>query len=177
MSCLMNFSVLCGELGEWFSLFPNAYGKIACFIATQPHQPPLGCSLTSPCSEFSRSRESSVVEFAHCVADGPFAATQFIDRFSHAESNHAVVAAVVAINELKQQASGIGAEAVIGRPQNAHRSLWLARGSIVKFSPELASSIIGLERVIARLPDHGRRYEKRPIRGTHAPRSVLPFQS
>ena len=103
----MNFSVLCSELRERLPLLPCADGQIARLVAAQPHQTPLGRSLTSPRADLGWSRQSCIIEFAHCIAGGSSAATELIGGFAHAKANHAVVAAVVAVDQFKQQASGV----------------------------------------------------------------------
>ena len=115
MSRLVNFTVLCGELGKRLPLLPYADGKVASLIAAQPHQAPFGGSFASPRANLGRSRQPRIIEFAHCVADSSLAATQLIGGFAHPESDHAVVAAVVAVDQFKQEASGVWAETVIGR--------------------------------------------------------------
>src|SRR5262245_531020 len=101
MSCLVNFSVLCGELRERLPLLPCADGQIARLVAPSPQQTPLGRFLAPPCSDFGRSRQSCIIEFAHGVADSSVAATQFVGCLAHSEPNHPVVAAVVAVNRVK----------------------------------------------------------------------------
>ena len=105
-SCSMNFSVLCAELRKVLPLLPNAHRKIAGLVAPQATSGAIR-SLSFRATDFSRLCESGVIEFAQGVARGSLAATQLISRLTHSKPDHAVVAAVVAVDQLEEETSSI----------------------------------------------------------------------
>jgi hypothetical protein len=98
MFSLVNFSVPLGELRVGHSLLPLRHWKVAGLVAAKEHQTPFCGSLASPGPHFRGPCQSGVIKLAHGVAGAAHTAPKFVLRFAHPKPDHAVVAAVVAVD-------------------------------------------------------------------------------